>query len=437
LVARGLWHILQHAQPLLNRLPAVLRQLLPLRQDLIADVLALFRPQLIPHLRALLQFLPLRGRQVLQPSIVVQDLLLFLWAQVIEFSPEWRSVRRWRPIRIETWSRRRLRAIHVRVRRTVRARILPLVLRSQCFLLLLLLPPLLLSLLLPRRLLSRRLPRRLLALLFWRLIVLSILRPIRSRSLRERRHSRPSAHCQRHQPSRELESSFHCCLHLLILVCAVFFFGLHRLRQIRQRREIRQNIKILQHRQVLVYLFDFTRIQRRVRRSRPNPHHRQYQHRRRERHSRRRRVPCPPALLRRLRRRTRTSNAADGSIIGNSSSNTFTARNSFTRNWHAAHVPRCFSISRRSPSFRRPSTYPIIFFSIPPQFMTSFPSWPTSTASSAAPRICSRRALVLLFYICLPLATSGASSTRSVSYARKSSDFSALSEHPKIVEISP
>src|SRR5260370_36511930 len=228
------------------------QNLLPLRQDVITDVLALFRPQLIPHLRALLQFLPLRGRQVLQPSIVVQDLLLFLWAQVIEFSPEWRSVRRWRPIRIETWPRRRLPSIRVRIRWTIRARVLPLVLRSPCFLLLVVLPPLLQSLLLPPRLLARRRLSRRLALLFWRLIVLSILRPIHSRSLRERRHSRRSAHCQRHQPSRELESSFHCCLHLLILVCAVSFFGLHRLRQILQRREIRQIIKILQHRQVLV-----------------------------------------------------------------------------------------------------------------------------------------------------------------------------------------
>src|SRR5260370_5663601 len=135
MVARGLWHILQHAQPLLNRLPAVWGKLLPLRQDIIADVLALFRPQLIPHLRALLQFLPLRGRQVLQPPIVLQDLLLFLRAQVVEFFPERRRVRRWRPIRIETWPRRRLGAICVRVRRTVRARLLPLVLPSPSFLL--------------------------------------------------------------------------------------------------------------------------------------------------------------------------------------------------------------------------------------------------------------------------------------------------------------
>src|SRR5258707_1962640 len=73
---------------------------------------------------------------------------------------------------------------------------------------------------------------------------------------------------------------------------------------------------------------------------------------------------------------TRKSNASDGSILGNSSSSTFTARNSFTRTRHAAHVERCLSISSRSPSFRRPSTYPMIFFSIRLQLMTSFPPGP-------------------------------------------------------------
>src|SRR5229473_5498375 len=176
MVARGLWHILQHAQPLLNCLPALLRQLLPLRQDIITDVLALFRPQPAPYLRALLQFLPLCGWQVLQPPIVFQDPLPLLWAQVVEFFLR-RRVRRRRPVRIIIWPHRRLRSIHVRVRRTVRTGVLPLVWHSPCFLLLLsaLLPlflSLLLSLLLPRRLLlSRRLlarrllSRRLLALL--------------------------------------------------------------------------------------------------------------------------------------------------------------------------------------------------------------------------------------------------------------------------------
>src|SRR5216684_9282152 len=77
---------------------------------------------------------------------------------------------------------------------------------------------------------------------------------------------------------------------------------------------------------------------------------------------------------------TRKSNAADGSILGNSSSSTFTVRNSFTRTWHAAHVERCFSISSRSPSFRRPSTYPRVLFSIRLQLITSFLPYPGSTA---------------------------------------------------------
>src|SRR5467141_2076550 len=291
MVARGLRHILQHAQPLLNRLPALLRQLLPLRQDIITDVLALFRPQPAPHLRALLQFLPLFGWQVLQPSIVFQDPLPLLWTQVVEFRFR-RRVRRRRPVRIIIWPHRRLCSIHVRVRRTVHAGVLPLVLHSPCFLLLLsALLPLFLSLLLSR--------------LLWRLIVLSILHPIRARSLRKARHSQRHAHSQGHRQSRELEFPFHCWLHLLILVCVASLIGLHRLRQIRQRREIRQNIKILQHRQVLVYLLDFTRIQRRLRRPRAQPHHRQHQHRRRKRHSRRRREPRPPALRRRLRRHSR------------------------------------------------------------------------------------------------------------------------------------
>jgi hypothetical protein len=55
--------------------------------------------------------------------------------------------------------------------------------------------PLFLSWLLPWLLLARRLlSRRRLALLLWRLIVLSILRPIRARTLRIARHSQRRAH---------------------------------------------------------------------------------------------------------------------------------------------------------------------------------------------------------------------------------------------------
>ena len=95
------------------------------------------------------------------------------------------------------------------------------------------------------------------------------------------------------------------------------------------------------------------------------------------------------------RARTRKSKAAEGSIIGSSSNSPLTARNSLTRRRHAAHPARCFSTSSRSLSFKRPSRYPRILFSIRLQLMTS-PSLPNGYD----------------FPCC---ATSGASSTRSVS----------------------
>ncbi len=79
LIARRLRHILQHAQSLLDRPLAVWRHLLPLWQDTSLDVLALFRRQPVPHLRALLQFLSLRRRQSLQTPVVLQDFPLFQW----------------------------------------------------------------------------------------------------------------------------------------------------------------------------------------------------------------------------------------------------------------------------------------------------------------------------------------------------------------------
>ena len=156
--------------------------------------------------------------------------------------------------------------MRVRIRRTVRARVLPLALRSRRILLLLSLRlslrlPLFLSWLLPWLLLARRLlSRRRLALLLWRPILLSILRPIRARSLRERRHGQRRAHSQRHQPSRELEFPFHFPLHLLILIRVARLVRLHRLRQLAQRRKIRNHIVVFQNLHVLVYRLDFTRI---------------------------------------------------------------------------------------------------------------------------------------------------------------------------------
>jgi hypothetical protein len=163
--------------------------------------------------------------------------------QFAEFFWRRRRVRRRRTVRIIALPRHHPRAIYVRgwrparvrIRWTVRARVLPFVLRPPRFLLLSALLPLFLSLL-PRRLLSwRLLPRWLalppwwLALLLGRLIILSILPPIRARSLRKRRYSQRRTHPQHRQPSRELESRSHLPLHLLILLNR--FVGLHRWRQ--------------------------------------------------------------------------------------------------------------------------------------------------------------------------------------------------------------
>src|SRR6266581_251558 len=203
LVARRLGHILQHAQTLLNRPPPAIRQLLPLRRQIIPNVILLFRRQFLPLVSAPIQFLSVRRREVPLLVIVLDDLSLFLRTQVSIFSlGRWR-VRRRRPVRIGIWPRYHLGSICVRIRRAVRAMILPLVLRSPCFLpRLAILSSLFLSLLLW---LLLWLP----LLLLWRLIVLPTLRPIRARSLCERRYSQRPAHSQRYQPSRELEFQSH------------------------------------------------------------------------------------------------------------------------------------------------------------------------------------------------------------------------------------
>src|SRR5271157_4492488 len=78
------------------------------------------------------------------------------------------------------------------------------------------------------------------------------------------------------------------------------------------------------------------------------------------------------------RARTRTSNSGEGSITGSSPSNPDTARNSFTRTEHGAHEARCFSTSRRSLSFSRPSRYSRIRLSIFVQLITAFFPYPTA-----------------------------------------------------------
>src|SRR5258708_4994758 len=237
LVPRGLRHILQHAQPLLNRALPVRRKLLPLRQDIALNVVALLRRQPAPIGSCLSHLLLLSWRQLLKALVVLENFLLLLPRQTVE-SLWRRSVCQRRPARIiirprrhprATWVRGR-RPMRVRIRRTVRARVLPLALRSPRILLLL----------------SLRLPLFLSWLLLWRPILLSILSPIRARSLRERRHGQRRAHSQRHQPSRELEFPFHFPLHLLILI-RVARLVRHRLRQLAQRRKIRNHIVVFQN----------------------------------------------------------------------------------------------------------------------------------------------------------------------------------------------
>jgi hypothetical protein len=119
LVPRGLRHVLQHAQALLDGALAIWRHLLPPGQDIIADVLPLFRSQLTPHLSALLQFLPLSGWQLIEFLLILQYFLFVFLAQILEaprigrwIIPGWRTVlvqigpcpglpaRVWRPVRI-------------------------------------------------------------------------------------------------------------------------------------------------------------------------------------------------------------------------------------------------------------------------------------------------------------------------------------------------
>jgi hypothetical protein len=97
LIPRRLRHILQHPQPLLNRLAALRRHLLPFRQHIVAHVIALLRRHLLPHLRALLQLFLLHRRQIPQPLLVLRKSLPFQRRHTAEAIPR---VRRRRPIQI-------------------------------------------------------------------------------------------------------------------------------------------------------------------------------------------------------------------------------------------------------------------------------------------------------------------------------------------------
>lgn len=78
LIARGLRHIFQYAQAILDSAPAVWRHLLPFGEHVVADVVLLLLGQRIPNAGAILQFLSLRGASTLQRAIVIEDALFIL-----------------------------------------------------------------------------------------------------------------------------------------------------------------------------------------------------------------------------------------------------------------------------------------------------------------------------------------------------------------------
>src|SRR6266849_9870390 len=195
LVARRFRHILQHAQSLLNRLPALRRHLPPSGQHIIAHVVALRRRHLLPDLRSLAQLLLLLWRKLLESSFILLKSPPFFRR---EFSRTPRRTRRTVPIKIRPLigfpshirraipsvarasrsPRWRVRCARITWRIGVTARRFgnpPFRLRPTRFLLWLPAP---LLLLLPSRLVW------LLPLFLRRLIFLTALRPIRARILR-------------------------------------------------------------------------------------------------------------------------------------------------------------------------------------------------------------------------------------------------------------
>src|SRR5260370_27423301 len=143
-------------------------------------MILLFRRPLRPIPGCLFSLLLLSRRQLLKGPVVLQNFLLFLPRQTVESL--WRRIRRRRPVGINIWLPHHVGPIWPCAGGTIRASILPFVLRSPCFLPRLpIFLPLFLSRL-ARRLLSWRLLPWWLALLLGRLIVLSILPPIRARA---------------------------------------------------------------------------------------------------------------------------------------------------------------------------------------------------------------------------------------------------------------
>ena len=262
LIPRRFRHVLQNTQPLLNRLPALRRHLLPFRQHFIADVVALIGRHLFPYLRPLSVLLLLLWRKLPESSFILLESPPLL-RRVITRTPrrirgpviiEIRSLngvsaRIWRaipsvarvphsPLRIH--GARITRRIEVASWRfSITARRFgnpPLRLHPARFLLWL---PALLPLLWSSLLIL------LLPMFLRRLVFLAALRPIRARILRRTLQRHPRADRQRQQPTSGLEPQFHRALHILTLLLRIV--SRRRLRQLRQRLEARDHIVVFQH----------------------------------------------------------------------------------------------------------------------------------------------------------------------------------------------
>lgn len=83
-VARGLRHILQHAKLLLNHLLALPRNLSPLRQYIILNMLALLRSHPAPGILFRAQICPLLPIQVVPLVELLPDAALLLWSKVLK-----------------------------------------------------------------------------------------------------------------------------------------------------------------------------------------------------------------------------------------------------------------------------------------------------------------------------------------------------------------
>jgi hypothetical protein len=227
LIPRGLRHILQHAQSLPNRLPPILRHLLPLRQYIIPNMILLLRTEPAPLLSSPVQFLFLRWSEIPVLVVVLENLLPVLRWQIAEFSLlRRRNVRRRRPVRIvvriRARTRHRVRPVPAIPLRISRAAVrMSSVLRRFCRIL--------------RRLVLRRPVLR-----FRRRMLLR--RPMCSvTALRHRRGGQHCAEPHRQQTSRELESKSHqlhrriravvlLLILVLVRVALARVFRLHRLR---------------------------------------------------------------------------------------------------------------------------------------------------------------------------------------------------------------